>query len=101
MKKFYDFNTVGDLIPKMLQERHLGEIVEEQRVLRTWERVAPGFLTESTEQTKAIEFKKGRLVIACLSDELARKIIGLVEQITQAINEVLGKKMVFVIHVEY
>ena len=101
MKKFYDFNTVGDLIPKMLQERHLDEIVEEQRVLRTWDRVVRGFFTESTQQTKAIEFKQGKLIVACLSHELARKIINLIEQITRAINEVLGKKTVFVIHIEY
>jgi hypothetical protein len=50
--------------------------------------------------TQAIDFKKGILVIACLSKDIASQVRLLSDRIIHALNQVLGKQLVYAIHVE-
>jgi hypothetical protein len=50
--------------------------------------------------TQAVDFKKGVLTVACLSREVASKIKLFAESILEALNQVLGARLVFAIYTE-
>ena len=58
-------------------------------------KVAGSFVEEAKEMTQALDLKKGVLLVACLSREVARKFKVLAGNIVSALNQLLGKQVVF------
>jgi hypothetical protein len=71
------------------------------QVLKVWEEVVEGFFKQAKGLTQAVEFKQGKLFVACLSHTLASQIIAMAKSLVRAINEMLGKVVVYALAVEY
>lgn len=69
-------------------------------MLEAWSTVIGGFVTQASELTQAMEFKSGKLFVACLSRAVAHQIISLAKKIINAINELLGRVVVYTLSVE-
>lgn len=94
------FVAVEKILPIRTEKYKLQPAYARHRVLKFWPAVAAGFLVNSESLTKATEFKNGVLVVACLSQELAYQIKILANRIIYALNQQLGKNLVFAICVE-
>ncbi len=70
------------------------------KVLKTWEETVEGFFNQASTLTQAIDFKNGKLYIACLSQVLASKIIAMAKSIINTLNQLLGKVLVYTLEVE-
>jgi hypothetical protein len=95
------FIKLEKVISQNLSADHkLQEAMFKHKIVGLWEGVASGFFSEAKELTRAVDFHKGCLVVACLNRELAQKIQLLARRIINAINEVLGKTLVFALKLE-
>lgn len=65
------------------------------KAIKHWNEAVGGFFEEAREQTLAVDLKNGVLVVASLSRELSRKLKLLAEKIIQALNELLGRRVVY------
>ncbi len=70
-------------------------------VLNSWERVIAEFFEGGESQTKAVEFKQGVLLVACLSKELASKIKLFAQRIIYLLNQSLGQTVVYSLQIDY
>src|SRR5579862_1048951 len=68
------------------------------KILKQWDKVAPAFVENADSKTKAVGFKKGVLTVACLSQDMARMLRLFTEQIINALNNLLGHRLVFAVH---
>jgi hypothetical protein len=71
-----------------------------QKALKSWQAIAGAFIEDSAELTHAVDLKKGVLTIACLSREAAAKLKLLAERIISALNQLIGTRAVFALHIE-
>lgn len=71
------------------------------KVISGWNQAVGQFFDNAEGLTKAMDFKDGLLVIACLTKELASKIKMFAERIIYILNSILGKELVFALRVEY
>ena len=94
------FNSINEVIVGTENLKKLQPIVEKYKALKIWESVAKSFLADLEKQTKAMDLKKGVLYVACLSKEAAYQIKVLKEKIINALNTILGKRIVFAIYIE-
>ena len=104
MKKFSTYKKgflrIEPVIIQAAKNYHLEGAFYKAKVLKHWQEVASGFVSQATDLTKAIEFKKGVLTVACLSREVAYNIKLLAVRIIESLNQLLGKTVVFAIQVE-
>jgi len=100
-KKYNGFQKIDYLVVSFSKEKKLEGALDRYKVLRLWDQVVEGFFKDAKNQTKAMDFKKGRLVVACLSEELAYKIKVLSQRIIYALNNALKKTKVFVLEVQF
>jgi hypothetical protein len=70
-------------------------------VLNSWERVIAEFFEDGESQTKAVDFKQGVLLVACLSKELAAKIKLFAQRIIYLLNQALGQTVVYSLQIDY
>lgn len=70
------------------------------QVLKAWGGVIEGFFKQAGDLTQAVEFKNGKLFIACLSQVLANKIITMAKSIIHTLNQVVGRVLVYSLAVE-
>jgi hypothetical protein len=100
-KKYNGFQKIDNLVAAFGKEKKLEEALDRYKVLRLWDHVVEGFFKEAKNQTKAMDFKKGRLLVACLSEELAYKIKVLSQRIIYALNSALKKNKVFALEIQF
>jgi len=94
------FTPIGKLLKKTAKDYNLESALYRHKTLAGWQKVAGGFIEEAAEKTKALDFNKGVLTVACLSREAAYKIKLMAEQIIVALNESIGKRVIYAIYVE-
>lgn len=94
------FSKIDGLITQKAKKNNYEQILYKHKIVRHWQQVAGSFVEEAKEQTKALDFKKGVLTIACLSLEIARKLKTLASTIVSALNEFLGRRVVFALYFE-
>lgn len=94
------FTKIKYIIPEAAKQHQVEQQFIKYKTIAAWEKVSPGFFTEAAELTKAVNFEKGTLYIACLSKDLYFAIRQLTQQILKAINEFLGRQMVYNLVVE-
>ena len=101
-KKYYQkgFSKIDKLLGQTAKQYSLENAVYKHKTIKHWHDVASGFIDGAKELTQATDFKKGVLTVACLSREIASKVKLLAQRIIYALNQVLGKQMVFAIYVE-
>ena len=75
--------------------------LHKQKVVKHWEKAIGEFFEEGESQTKALDFKDGVLLIACLSKELAYKIKAYAQRIIYILNQLLGQELVYSIRLDY
>jgi predicted nucleic acid-binding Zn ribbon protein len=94
------FTSIDKLLKNTAKEYNLESAIYRHKTITGWQKVAPGFIEEAAEKTKALDFNKGVLTVACLSREVAYKIKLMAEQIIAALNEIIGKRVIYAIYVE-
>ncbi|MFI5205375.1 MAG: DUF721 domain-containing protein [Candidatus Paceibacterales bacterium] len=94
------FSKIDKVLSKTAKHYNLESAVYKHKTLKHWHEVASAFVDEASELTKAINFEKGVLTIACLSREVASQVKLLAQRIIYALNQFLGREMVFAIYVE-
>ncbi len=94
------FVKIDRLIKQNAKEKKIDEALYRYKTLKSWQKIAGSFVEEAARLTQAVDFKKGVLVVASLSREAAFKLRLFVDKIIQALNELMGVKVVFAIRFE-
>ncbi len=94
------FTKIDKLLTKTVKSYKLETALHRHQVLKQWQGVADSFLEDSTKQTRALDLKKGVLVVACLTKEAASLIRLLAQRIIYALNALLGRQVVYSIYLE-
>lgn len=94
------YSKIDQILSQTAKNYHLEAALYKYKALKHWEEVVVGFVQEAKEQTKALDLQKGVLVVACLSKEIAYQIKLLSQRIIYALNQLIGKSIVFTIRVE-
>ena len=94
------FIPLNKLLKNTAKEYNLESALYRHKTLAGWQKVASGFIEDAAVKTKALDFNKGILTVACLSREVAYKIKLMAEQIIAALNEIIGKRVIYAIYVE-
>jgi predicted nucleic acid-binding Zn ribbon protein len=94
------FTKISKILPEKLKTYNLQSAIDKARVVKVWHQASTRFLEDAVELTKAIDYKAGVLFVACLSQELAYQIKLMASRIILAINELLGKNLVWSIKLE-
>ncbi len=94
------FSKIDKLISISAKEHHFEQTLYKHKVLKYWREVVGAFVEEAKELTQAMDLKKGVLVIACLSREVAQKLKVLASNIVSALNQLLGKQVIFALYFE-
>ncbi|MEK7162188.1 MAG: DciA family protein [Patescibacteria group bacterium] len=89
------FSKIDKLIFQNAKEHNFEQALYKYRIVKCWREVAGSFVEEAKEMTQALDLKKGVLLVACLSREVARKLKVLAANIVSALNQLLGKQVVF------
>lgn len=86
-------------IQKTLNQRvkkyKLEDKIKTEQLFSAWEKIISEFLPNAARKTMALAYEKGVLKIASLSKEIAYEIYLYQKRIIEAINEYLGKQLVF------
>jgi hypothetical protein len=98
--KHSKFVTIKNLIPQAAAQHQVEKHFIKYKIFSVWEKVILGFFTEAKDATKAIDFKNGTLTVACLSQTLGMQIKQVVPQLLRALNDFLGRNLVYVLIVE-
>lgn len=94
------FSKIDKVLIKTAKHYNLEAAVYRHKALKYWREIASIFVEEAAGFTQAVDFQKGVLTVACLSREVASKIKLLAQRIIAALNELLGRQMVYAIYVE-
>lgn len=97
---YQSFESLDKTINQVARAKKLTGAINRYKVLKCWETAAAGFIKEAKEQTQAVDFKNGVLVVACLSREIAYQIKQLAVRIITLLNQLVGKQVVYAIQVE-
>ena len=97
---YRNFSRIDALIAAAAKQYRLEDAMQKYRALRLWQQAAGSFLAEAKELTRAVDFNNGVLRVACLSRELARRLRLLTPRIIEAINQLLGRPLVYAIYLE-
>ena len=94
------FSKIDKLIFQAAKNHNLQSAMDKQRVIRFWPKTSSAFMEDSDRLTKALDFKAGVLTVACLTLEIAQAIKAMAKRIIEALNEALGRQLVYAISVE-
>jgi len=97
---YKNFSKIDKLIGQTANQYNLETALNRHRAIKLWQQVAGAFIEEADKLTQAVDLKKGVLTIACISRQVAAQIKLLAGRIIFALNQMLGKEVVFVILVE-
>ena len=98
--QYKGFSKIDNLIKVTAKNYKLETALYRHKALKNWQSVAGSFVQEAANLSQAIDFKKGVLIVACLSKELASKLRLLAQNIVAALNHILGKTVIFGIYIE-
>ena len=102
-KKVYyykGFSRIDKIISLTAKERNLEAPLFRHKTLKYWNQVAAAFVEEAKDLTQAVDFKKGVLTVACLSQEVVYKLKLQAQKIIGALNQMLGRQVVYAIYFE-
>ena len=99
-KNYKGFTRIDRVLHNAEKQRQLEPLMYRYKALKYWQQVAGGFLEEAEGLTKAVDFKNGVLWVACLSREIASKLKLLTPRIIEALNNILGRTVVYAINIE-
>ena len=94
------FSKIDRLIVQNAKDHNFEQALYKHKAVKYWQQVAGSFIEEAIEGTRALDLKKGVLVVACLSREVARKLKTLASNIVFALNQLLGKQVIFALYFE-
>ena len=94
------FQKIDRVIKQTAKQYNLEIALYRHKTLKHWREVAGAFVEEAAALTQAIDFKKGVLTVACLSREVASKLRLLAQRIIYALNQLLGRQVVYAIYLE-
>ncbi len=100
MSNYKNFTKIDKVLTKTSKAYKLDLALARYQILKHWQNIIVGFFENGAEETRAMDFKKGVLFVACLSKDIAYRIKVLASRIIYALNQVLGKDLVFAINVE-
>jgi len=99
-KKYQGFESINKTIIKTAKEKKLVGALNKYKAIKNWDKAASSFISEAKEYSKAVDLKNGILVVACLSREIASQIKFIAQRIIEALNQLIGRQVVFAIHIE-
>jgi Dna[CI] antecedent, DciA len=99
-KKHNGFVKIDKVLPGAAKQHKLENALYKYQAVKNWEKALCNFFTEAQGQTKVLDFKSGVLTVACLSRDLAYEIKLIINRLIYALNQLLGKNLVFAIRVE-
>ena len=90
------------LWPLKLQAKqyNLENAAYKYKAIKHWSEIAGAFVEEAGKFTQAVDFQKGVLTVACLSRAVASQLRLMAEKIIEALNEVIGRKVIYAIFFE-
>ena len=91
---------VNKILNKKFDDPKLRNSYYRHLVMRKWTVAAAKFLDQAEALSKAVDFKNGVLLVACLSKELAYQIKLLASRIIEELNRLIGQAVVFGVYVE-
>ena len=94
------FTSIKFVMPKVAKDHGAEDYFLKHKIFLAWQDVVSGFFEEAKQLTKAMDYRNGTLTVASLSEELGLKIRELSQQLMKALNELLGRNLVFKIIVE-
>jgi hypothetical protein len=97
---YKNYTKIDKVLSQTAKHYKLETALHRYQALNHWEEVVVSFITEAKNQTRAIDLQKGVLVVACLSKEVAYQLKLLAQRIIYALNQLLGKSVVYAIRVE-
>lgn len=89
------FARIDRVLGKTAKDYNLENAVNKYKAIKHWHQIAAAFVEEAQSLTQAVDFEKGVLTVACLSREVAYKLKLLAQRIISALNQLLGRQMVF------
>ncbi len=99
---YKNYSKIDKILSLAAKQYKLEPALHKYQASKHWESVLVGFFSEGSKgKTKVIDLKDGLLVVACLCRDLAYQIKLLAQKIIQALNELVGRKIVFAIKIEY
>ncbi len=100
LKHNQGFDKIDKILPGVAKSHNLEQALYRHQALRYWQEAACAFVEECRNLTRAVDLKKGVLIVACLSRQAAYKIKLLAEKIIEVLNKLVGRKVVFAISIE-
>lgn len=95
------FTKIDKVLKTTSKSYNLEAAIYRYKLIKSWQGVVESFVAEASENSRAMDFKKGVLQVVCLSKEVAYKIKLLSKRIIHALNQVVGALVVFSLEVEY
>lgn len=100
-KKTKGFVGISKAIEGHSKSKILKQAFYKHKAISTWEKAVAEFFEGAEAQSKAVDFKEGVLMVACLTKDLAYKIKAFAQRIIYILNQLIGKDLVYAIRVEY
>ncbi|MDR3642789.1 MAG: DciA family protein [Candidatus Doudnabacteria bacterium] len=94
------FSRIDKVLNKTAKQYHLEQAMSRYKVIKNWQNAVSQFFDEAANLTKAVDFQKGVLKVACLSRELAVRLKLFVPRIIEIINRLVGRPVVYAIAIE-
>lgn len=94
------FEKINYTINRSAKEKKMVGALNRYKALKYWEQAVAGFIQEGPSLTKALDFKNGVLLVACLSKEIAYQVKLLAQRIITVLNKIIGKNCIFALQVE-
>jgi len=94
------FVKIGKVLSSSPKTANLQPAMSKYQVFKYWEQAVCSFFEKAKGQTKAMDFKRGILTVACLSRDLAYDIKAMARRIIQVLNELIGKTVLYALHIE-
>jgi len=94
------FSRIDKTLANTAKQYNLESAFYRHKTIKHWYEIAGSFILDIQTQTKPLDFKKGVLTIACLSREIAAKLRLLAQSIIQALNQFLGRPVIYALNLE-
>ena len=99
-KRKHGFEKISHALSYRGHSKKLDESFWKYKALKSWDKAASNYFEEAAELSKATDLKNGVLFVACLSQDLSRKLKLFSQKIIELLNQLLGRKMVFALVIE-
>ena len=86
---------INKTLNQRIKKYKIEEKVKAEQLLKAWEKVISDFLPNAAKKTMALAFEKGVLKIASLSKEIAYEIHLYQKRLVEALNNYIGKNLVY------